>query len=308
MRHLLAACFAFAFTTAPTVLLAQQLPDLTVTSTTAKFVPYELQQNGLSSCIGPFMDLTFVVTNRGADFPHPSDLQVNRSRMVDEPEATMLYFNLYADMDFGAGPGSGGQHVIAVDKSKVTGGVLKSGAALEVPFRLQIRENQTSLRVSAKLIGGFMLKLANGKPQSEPYDSGALEIPVWDIYAQSHTAVAGTMDDAKVTNAVLTKADITNRGKSETPGPVRGNFVIRFSDGTPSIVWSGETKGPIAPGGTESIVQKTPVDKPLKPGYVIESGIQVRCPNGAYGILADGNVQDNTRTLSEQILPPAAKP
>src|SRR5262245_40647847 len=86
---------------------ADEGPNLKLTSVSSSFIPYETDAQG--ACSGPFIDFKFVITNFGSDFPRPSDLQANRNRMIGEPEATMLYFNIYADMDFGAGPGSGGQ-------------------------------------------------------------------------------------------------------------------------------------------------------------------------------------------------------
>jgi hypothetical protein len=229
--------------------------------------------------------------------------------MTQEPEATMLYITIYANVTE-AGPGTDGQYVVPVDRSKVSGGVLKSGGSIEQTLRVRVLDNQTSLRVSSWVIGGFLLKVAKGQSRSEAYDSGALEIPIWDIYTEANMAVASTIEDETATgkkpkDAVLTKTDITNRGKTETPGPIRGSFEIRYNDGvTPRVSWSGTTQHAIPPAGGEAIVAKTPVDSKLKPDYAVTTSITLLCPNGEESDLSDGNRMNNMRTLGEQRVTP----
>jgi hypothetical protein len=278
---------------------AQGLPDLKVTSVSGTFVAYEAGPEGsAAACIGPFMDFTVVVTNLGSDFPAPADLKVNRSRMIDEPEATMLYFNLHADMDFGAGPGSGGQHVIAIDKSKVPGGILKSGASLEVPLHLRIFDNQTSVRIDSWVIGGFMLKVANGKSRSESYNSGAIEIPIWDLYTVSSATLQGTTEKGE--NTIDTKTTIINRGKSPTPGPVVGSLAVEYEDKAPTVPFNIKSPGPLGAGESTEIYVRTPAKGLLHKPFKVYSSLQAHCPNGEYGDLADGNRADNSRRLEEQ--------
>jgi hypothetical protein len=289
----------------------EDLPNLKVKSVSLTFIPYEPEtQSPTVACKGPFIDLKFVVTNSGADFPAASDLALNRQVRTQEPEATMIYFTLIADLT-AAGPGTDGQYVIDVDRSEVGSGVLKDGASIEQTLRVRVLDNQTSVRVSTSVVGGYFLKVANGKARSEPYDSGLLEIPLWDIYTEANLAIAGTIEDetvkdkkTKVRPAVLTRTDITNRGKTATPGPIRGSFEIRYADGTPGVSWSGKTNNPIAPSGVESVVEKTPVDTPLKPGYDVKTQILLLCPNGKDGDLSDGNRQNNMRTLGDQVVKP----
>jgi hypothetical protein len=271
-------------------LQAEGMPDLRVTGVSSTFVPFEADEKGY--CTGPFIDLTFNVTNLGGDFPRPVDLQTNRSLVHDAVEK-MVYFTVVASFDFGSG-GKGGE-VIAVDRNKLGGTVLRSGAAVAVPLHLRVRDNQMAARVSTYVEGGAFLKVSNDQQKGPVYETD-VDIPIWDAYAVSHEAFSSTDEAGKLTLA--TRATITNLGKSPTPGPVSGSFFIRYGEEGPLAgSWSGKTDGPVAGGASAQILKRQPASAPLKSEFIVQSSIGAYCPNGEPGDLSDGNRENNARVL-----------
>jgi hypothetical protein len=168
------------------VVAVEAMPELRITGISSNFIPIETDANG--SCSGPYIDLNFTVVNSGGDFPRQSDLKTNRERVQDAPDK-MRYFNIIADLDFGAA-GKGGQHVIAADRSQLGGDVLKRGGALNLPYHLRVQDNQVRVTITAKIEGAVFLKVANDSYQSSVYET-AIDIPIWDISPFSNATVIG---------------------------------------------------------------------------------------------------------------------
>src|SRR3989344_1116774 len=63
---------------APQAVKEEGMPDVRVTSIASTFIPYETDEKGM--CSGPYLDLVFTVTNYGADFPRPVDVQTYEER------------------------------------------------------------------------------------------------------------------------------------------------------------------------------------------------------------------------------------
>lgn len=122
--------------------------------------------------------------------------------------------------------------------------------------------------------------------------------PSWDIYTESHTTLGSTDPDNKK-YYIGTKATVTNKGKTPTPGPIEGSFMINEIDPHRRISsWSGKTSGSVS--GNTDIYEKTLSDKTLPNDIIVVSSIIPLCPNGKPGGLSDGNTKNNIRELKTQ--------
>ncbi len=154
--------------------------------------------------------------------------------------------------------------------------------------------NQTKAHAKGYLTAAAFLKTGSGNIAYET----DIEIPIWDIYTESHMAV-GKKDEDDGKYYILTKATVTNKGKSPTPGPIQGSFIINDAETGRYITgWSGQTNGPVS-GGTD-IYAKTPSSLKLPPKITVNSSIIPLCPDGKAGGLGDGDAKNNVRELKQQ--------
>jgi hypothetical protein len=267
----------------------EAMPDVRVTHIKSEFIPYETDEKG--SCSGPYLNLVFTVSNRGADFPRKADLDYALSRMIP-PHDKLNFLTVVASMDFGNKEIS--QKLLSVDRTKFPGDKLGGGSSIQVPLKLKIENNQTQLHISAKVEGGSFLKTGNGQAK---YGSD-IAIPIWDIYTESNATAASTGDGGRP--AITTRTKITNKGKTRTPGAVEGYFTIRYSEDGPSKAsWDGKTDAAIGPGAVGEILSKKSVPEKIEGKFLVESTLILLCPDGNPGTLSDGNFENNKRTLHQ---------
>jgi hypothetical protein len=269
------------------------MPDLQVTGVTSTFVPYLVDDKG--RCSGPYMDLQFDVMNRGGDYPRPVDLKTNRERIKDAAEK-MHFFTIIAALDFGNGVT--GHEQISVDRSMIKADGLPSTGSASVPFRLRVLDNQLRVRISAKIQGGLFLKVSNDQNESAAYDT-AIDIPIWDVYTQDSIASNPSLDQGYRTFRSLTT--IVNLGKTATPGPVEAHLALHHGKANAvAEAWTGRTTGPVSPDVNGSIFVDRPLSVVLEEGNrSTDSSLILLCPDGTYGSLADGNKDNNFRTLTQ---------
>lgn len=265
----------------------EEAVDLQITDVSSTFVPYEMLDTG--GCRGPFIDLAVTISNRGGTFPRPVDLQ-KRSREYADAAATMLYFAVNLEFDWSNGV-TGGQQAIIVDKSMLGGGELPKGSSITLPLRMPVGNNQTAVTVKPKILAGPFLQISGDNRETErvPF---IFDIPIWDAYTQSVIIVSGpSLEDKKVITGGI-KATIVNLGQSPFPGGIEGNFGVRQQDGTRLMTLSGKSLE-----GTTDIYAGTELPAPIKGKTLVDSSLVLLCPDGSYGSLSDGNIENNTRTL-----------
>ena len=91
----------------------------------------------------------------------------------------------------------------------------------------------------------------------------------------------------------MIKAAIVNLGKSPFPGQIEGSFNVRPSLDRPDIlVASGRSLE-----GSSDILAGNEIRQLIKGKTFVKSSIFLICPDGSYGSLADGNIENNTRVL-----------
>lgn len=265
---------------------AEGMPDLRVTAVESALVPYEVDEYG--SCNGPYVNLTFTVTNYGADFPRPIDLQTYKER-TQQPDDASTFFTVLGELDFGGG----------VKKSlnvpvKGALGNIPSGGSIKVPAKILVENNQMHAQATGSVAETAFLKTGNSS--AVPYET-SIDIPLWDIYTESHLAL-GKKDEADGKYYILTMAIVSNKGKTPTPGPIQGGFII-YNDETGNEVtsWTGKTEGPVA--DTAKIFAKTFSTKDLPPKIRVATSIVPLCPTGNTGTVNDGDTKNNTRELKE---------
>ena len=121
-----------------------------------------------------------------------------------------------------------------------------------------------------------------------------VEVPIWDIYTESHQALVAKDEDGKSYLGAI--ATVTNKGTSPTPGPVQGSFVIYDAEtGRYLTGWNNKTDSAVS--GSTQIFSKTPYDGKLPPKIKVSSSIILLCPQGETGNLADGDTTNNVRDL-----------
>src|SRR3989338_1285201 len=220
---------------APQAVQEEGMPDVRVTSIASTFIPYETDEKGM--CSGPYLDLVFTVTNYGADFPRPVDVQTYEER-AQRPSNELEFLMVTGELDFGS----------------------------EMKKRLDYEME--------------------------------VDIPIWDIYAESHSAIDGIDPDTKQ-YYISGKAVVSNKGKTPTPGPIEGSFMINEIDPHRRISsWRGQTSGPVS--GNAEIYARTDSDLKLPTDHTVSSSIIVMCPNGKVGNLSDGDTTNNIRELQQR--------
>jgi len=266
---------------------AEGMPDLRVANVTSTFVPYEFDQ--YNRCEGPFLNLVITVTNQGADFPRPVDLQIYTERAQRQAEE-LQFFTVIGELDFGGDMKKRLDFEIKGDR-----GSLKNGASLEIPTKVKVENNQTHAKVKGSVAMGGFLKTKEG---TAPYET-EIDIPIWDIYTESHTAIGSKDEDGKY--YIGTKATVTNKSQTPTPGPIQGSFIINDIDPATRrriTGWSGKTSGSVS--GSTDIYEKTYSDLKLPAKIEVISFIIPLCPDGTVGNLADGDTKNNIRTLEQR--------
>lgn len=171
-------------------------------------------------------------------------------------------------------------------------GTLASGQSLQIPAKVKVENNQTHVRIKGSLLGYSLVKTGTeGKP---PYET-ELDIPIWDIYAESHSVIDGIDPDTKQ-YYIGGKAVVSNKGPTPTPGPIEASFMIYEIDPHQRISsWRGKTSGPVS--GNAEMYARTDSDKKMPKDITVSSSITVMCPNGKAGGLSDGNTKNNIREL-----------
>lgn len=270
-----------------TTATVEGMPNLQVTGIQSAFVPYENDEKG--KCSGPYLNMEFTVTNRGGDFPRPIDLQTATERLQGLSDTT-LYFNIETDLDFGNGEKR--HHQISAERGKFGGGVLKSGASMKIPLKLRVENNQTQARARARISETHFLKTGSDEGV---YESN-IDIPIWDISAESHATVDGI--EEKKGYYFGGRVVISNKGRTPTPGPVEGNFSIKYPE-VRVATWKGRTEGSV---GGSALINSTKefIREKLKESFLVDSSIILLCPDGSYGELSDGDVKNNIRELQQR--------
>lgn len=271
-----------------TVVAAVEEPvDLVVAGVTSTFVPYEMIETG--GCRGPFIDLAITITNRGGTFPRPVDLE---KREREYPGSNMSYLTVNLEFDWNNGV-VGGQQGITVDKTMLSGGTLPKGAAITLPLRVPVGNNQTAVTVKPMIMAGSFLQISgDNRLQTErvPY---SFDIPIWDAYTQSVGVASGPERDNKNIITAALVATIVNLGNSPFPGEISGSFSVRQPrDGPRVVTASGKSLN-----GTGFIAAGGEVRARIKGDIFVESSIVLLCPDGSSGSLADGNIENNNRVL-----------
>lgn len=272
---------------APQAVQEEGMPDVRVTDIQSTFIPYETDEKGM--CSGPYLDLVFTVTNQGADFPRPVDLQTYVER-AQRPAEQLQFMTVIGELDFG------GEMKKRLD-FEIMGkeGSLKSGGSLKVSEKVRAENNQTHARIKGSLEGTSFLK--TGSAASPPYET-EMDIPIWDIYTESHSAIDGIDEDTKK-YYIGTMAVVSNKGPTPTPGPIEASFTINEIDPHRRISsWSGKTSGSVS--GNAEMYAKTDSDKKLPTDHTTYSSINLLCPNGKVGNLSDGNTKNNIRELQQR--------
>lgn len=143
------------------------MPDVRVTSIKSTFIPYETDERG--DCSGPYLDLVFTVTNYGAAFPRPIDIQTYEER-AQRPAKELQFMTVIGELDFG------GDMKKRLDfEVKGDTGVLASGTSLEIPAKIKVEHNQTHVRIKGSLEGTSFLK--TGSAASPAYET-EIDIPI----------------------------------------------------------------------------------------------------------------------------------
>ena len=272
---------------APQAVKEEGMPDVRVTSIASTFIPYETDERG--ECSGPYLDLVFTVTNYGADFPRPVDVQTYEER-AQRPSNELEFLMVTGELDFGGEMKKRLDFEIKGDKGRIL-----SGGTLQIPAKVKVEHNQTHVRIKGSLMGYAFVKTGTeGKP---PYEM-EVDIPIWDIYAESHSAIDGIDPDTKQ-YYISGKAVVSNKGKTPTPGPIEGSFMINEIDPHRRISsWRGQTSGPVS--GNAEIYARTDSDLKLPTDFTVSSSIIVMCPNGKVGNLSDGDTTNNIRDLQQR--------
>lgn len=270
---------------------AEGMPDIQVTAIEHKFVPMELTETG--ECSGPYVELTFIVTNRGSDYPRPVDLQTYTERAQQSAE-NLPFFTVYGELNFGA---DNLRHGVEMTIGTRSGAILKSGASIKIPAKIRLNHNEVRARATGWLYTNALLKTQNNGMK---YDTD-IELPMWDIYAESHKVIKAKDAQGKV--YVGAAGTVTNKGHSPTPGPIVASFILRNAENGQQLdSWSGETPGPVS--GSTTMYKKLTMDpKKLPPKIIVDTVVLLHCPDGKSGYLVDGNTENNTRTLEQQSTP-----
>lgn len=274
---------------------AERAPAIEIAGVTATLVPTVPREGG--GCTGPYLDLAVTLQNRGGVFPRPADMEARLARLPTAESEP--YFIVNVDFDFGNGKTAYQQ--ILVMKSDLPGGVLAGGAAVDAKARMVLASGYyPSADVSVRA-GVPALLTINGTATKTPVFTTAINVPMWDIYTQSTQTVSPPDPKSKGRFEAGIQATIINRGASPTPGPVRGSFTVRHEPGGPELAHlEGATDGPIAAGGTDMITEYVSVPNKVESPIVVDSQIFLLCPDGAFGVIVDGNEEDNARTLKER--------
>ena len=270
---------------------AEGMPDIRVTGIEHEFIPMELNDNG--ECSGPYVKLTFIVTNLGSDYPRPVDLQTYIER-AQQPAEKLSFFTMYGELNFGA---ENLRHGIEMTIGTHSGAMLKSGASIKIPAKIRLQHDEVIAHAMGWLYTNQLLKTQNSGMKYET----DIELPMWDIYTESHKVLKAKDAEGKV--YVGAAGTVTNKGQSPTPGPIFASFILRNAENGQQIdSWSGVTPGPVS--GSTTIYQKLTMDpKKLPPKITVDSVVTLQCPKGKSGYLVDGNAKNNTRTLEQQSTP-----
>ena len=122
----------------------------------------------------------------------------------------------------------------------------------------------------------------------------SFDVPIWDAYTQSVSVASGPDRENKRILKAAIKAAIVNLGKSPFPGQIEGSFNVRPSlDGPRLLVASGRS----LEGSSDIARGRTKCAQLIKGKTFVKSSIFLLCPDGSYGSLADGNIENNTRVL-----------
>ncbi len=264
---------------------AEGMPDIQVTKVDSTFIPYELDDRG--ECSGPYLDLKITVLNRGSDFPRPIDLKIYEER-AKQPADKLSFFTVSGELNFGGDS----RKSIELEVKGGSGGRIPSSSSLTLPMKIKIDNDQVNAHVTAKVTAMQLLKNGYG---GSVYETN-IDVPLWDIYTESHIALTGK-DEGKPYFGAM--AVVTNKGKSPTPGPIQGSFVLNdLETGLRVTSWSGKTEGPVS--DSAKIVVKEPFTGTLPKKLKIQSILIPLCPDGKTGNLADGDVKNNARELIVQ--------
>ena len=263
------------------------MPDLRVTKIESAFIPYDIDESG--NCYGPYLDLTYTVSNQGGDFPRPVDLEEYAKRAQQSPE-NLEFFNVYGELDFGNDSRTSANFEVKGGND----GMIKKGGALKLKKRVRMEHNQTHANAWGYVQSSALLK--NGG-NSVRYET-EINVPMWDVYAESHEVIDGIDPDTKQ-YYISTRGTVSNKGTTPTPGPIRGNFAIYDASTRQRIMsWSGETKGPVA--GSEQILARTYSTVKVPAKVFVQSTVTPVCPDGKPGSIADGNTTNNLRELNQK--------
>ncbi|MDO8648889.1 MAG: hypothetical protein Q7R81_03835 [Candidatus Peregrinibacteria bacterium] len=262
------------------------MPDLRVTKIESAFIPVEFDPNG--GCSGPYLELTYTVSNQGGDFPRPVDLEEYAKRAQQPPE-NLEFFNVYGELDFGNDSRTSADFEVKGGSD----GMIKKGGSLKLKKKVRVEHNQTHAKAWGYVQSSALLKNGGNSVRHET----AIDVPMWDVYAESHEVIDGIDPDTKK-YYISTKGTVSNKGASPTPGPIRGSFVIYDASTRQQITsWSGETKGPVA--GSEQIFARTYSTVKVPAKMFIQSSVVPVCPEGKPGSLADGDTKNNSRELKQ---------
>jgi hypothetical protein len=266
-------------------------PRLEFAAITSTFVPSDSVEGG--TCEGPYLDLSIKIQNTGGVFPRPVDIDTRSKRF---PGVSDKWTYLVVVLQFAYDNGETGQQQIDVYPADLNGGVIPAGGAIALPMRVRILDNRRHVTIAARMEAP-QLAVAGDEPRSAVYTTEAA-IPIWDLYTESTETVSGPdiTDRAKIFAGV--RATVVNRG-GPTPGLVAGSFVVRRTLGGPSLASvSGTSLAPVAGAGL--VLAGTHVPAVVTPPIIVESNLIPLCPDGSYGRLADGNIEDNKRVLEER--------
>lgn len=261
------------------------MPDLRVTKIETVFIPYEIDENG--SCYGPYLDVTYTVSNQGGDFPRPVDLE-NYTKRAQQPPEKLIMFNVYGELDFGNDSRTSADFEVKGG----SGGILKGGASLKLKKKVLVRNDQTQGTAWGYVQTNQLTENASNAVRYET----PISVPMWDVYTESHLMTTTKDSEGKTYIGML--GTVTNKGASPTPGPVRGSFVLFDAEtGRQITSWSGETKGPVS--GSERLVNKDYSKMKLPAKIRVQSSVSPVCPDGKSGNLADGNTKNSIRDLEQ---------
>jgi hypothetical protein len=244
-------------------------------------------------CEGPYLDLAIKIKNAGGVFPRPVDLDTRRERF---PGVSDKWTYLVVILQFAYDNGETGQQQIDLYPADLPGGVIPAGGDITLPMRVRVLDNRKHVTMTARMEAS-QLAVTGDQPNSAVFTTTA-DIPIWDLYTEMTETVSGpdVTDRTKIFAGV--KATVVNRG-GPTPGLVAGNFTVRHTLGGPSLATvSGNSLAPIA--NSSLILAGKHVPAAFGLPIIVESNLIPLCPNGSYGRLADGNIEDNKRVLNER--------